>query len=69
MSEDQKWSETDPSPRMKYLMEIGGFSTMREMEDWMNSEKDPALLAELDGPDPEEEALESLSSLDRKSVV
>ena len=55
----QRNPDGEPSEE-KRLMTILGFSTLPEMEDWMNSEKDPALLAELDGPDLEEEAAERL---------
>jgi len=45
----------DPTNDEQRLMIIGGFDTLQEYLEWMNSPTDPAEIAKLDEPDWEAE--------------
>ncbi len=59
--------DREPTAREQYLMTIGGFDTLSEMIEWMNSEKDDDLLFELEEPNWEEIALREIGCYDSGS--
>ena len=50
----------EPSNEEERLMIVGGFETLEEYLQWMNTPLDPAILDKLEEPDLEEELLEEI---------
>lgn len=50
----------EPTNEEQRLMRIGGFETLEEYLEWLNSPTDPDVLAKLEEPDLEEEVIEEL---------